>query len=214
VGVVLRTNVYIDGFNLFYGCLKRSQFKWLNVQKMCELLLPHNDIRKIYYFTAKVGGTSKDPDKPQRQLAYIRALKTLPIIEIIDGHFISETIVLPLADGSGSACVTRSKEKRSDVNLACQLLWDAHCDSFDAAVIVSGDSDFRTPISIVKNRFRKVVGVLDPLRDGTPNSPMNKDATFYKPIRSGVLQASQFPNQLCDSKGTFAKPAKWWSDSP
>ncbi|MFA6212491.1 MAG: NYN domain-containing protein [Candidatus Obscuribacterales bacterium] len=205
-----KTYVYIDGFNLFYGCLKNTQYKWLNIRKMCELLLPNLDIQKIYYFTAKVSGTERDPDKPQRQLAYIRALRTLPGVEIIDGHFISEDITLPLADGTGEATVRRSKEKRSDVNLASQLLWDAHCQSFQVAVVVSGDSDFRTPISMVRSRYMKDIGVLDPQRDGTPNSPMNKEATFYKPIRVGVLKASQFSDQLSDAKGSFAKPADWW----
>jgi hypothetical protein len=24
------TNVYIDGFNLYYGCLRESRYKWLD----------------------------------------------------------------------------------------------------------------------------------------------------------------------------------------
>ena len=29
------TNVYIDGFNLYYGCLKRSPYKWLDFVPAC-----------------------------------------------------------------------------------------------------------------------------------------------------------------------------------
>ena len=50
-----RTFVYVDGFNLYYGCLKNTPYKWLNIQLLCELLLTNNDIRKIYYFTASTG---------------------------------------------------------------------------------------------------------------------------------------------------------------
>jgi uncharacterized LabA/DUF88 family protein len=207
-----KTYVYIDGFNLFYGCLKGTEYKWLNIEKLCKMYLSNFDVRKIYYFTAAVKPIESDKDKPMRQSVYVRALQTLPLVEIIDGHFMSETLSLPLADGTGFADVIRTKEKRSDVNLASQLLWDAHCNNFEVAVIVSGDSDFRTPISFVKHRFRKKIGVLDPQKNGTPNSPMNKDADFYKPIRSGALKDSQFADSLHDARGTFSKPGDWWPD--
>lgn len=48
------TNVYIDGFNLYYGCLKRSPYKWLDLGSLCSQLLPQNDIKRIRYFTARV----------------------------------------------------------------------------------------------------------------------------------------------------------------
>lgn len=43
------TNVYVDGFNLYYGCLKGSPYKWLNLEQLCARLLPHNRIRRIRY---------------------------------------------------------------------------------------------------------------------------------------------------------------------
>jgi hypothetical protein len=33
---VLRTNVYVDGFNLYYGCLKGTPYKWLDLDAMCR----------------------------------------------------------------------------------------------------------------------------------------------------------------------------------
>jgi hypothetical protein len=38
------TNVYIDGFNLFYGALRKTPYRWLDLQKLCQLLLPRNTI--------------------------------------------------------------------------------------------------------------------------------------------------------------------------
>lgn len=207
-----KTYVYIDGFNLYYGSLKRTPYKWLNVHRMCELLLTQNKIDRIYYFTAQVSGTPSNPDSPQRQLAYIRALRTIPILQIVQGHFLVDRVFLRKADDSGDVEVIRMKEKQSDVNLASQLLWDAHCNSFECAVLISGDSDFLSPVQIVKERFRKDVGILDPQRSGTPNSPLNKMATFYKPIRQGVLHESQFPMSLTDKTGTFYKPESWFAE--
>jgi hypothetical protein len=53
-----RANVYIDGFNLFYGALKgRSPLKWLDLAAFGRaLLLPDQELHRVRYFTARVGG--------------------------------------------------------------------------------------------------------------------------------------------------------------
>ena len=53
----VRTIVYIDGFNLYYGALKGSPWKWLDLEKLCHLLLPRDEIILIRYFTSKVQGS-------------------------------------------------------------------------------------------------------------------------------------------------------------
>lgn len=54
----MKTIVYIDGYNLFYGCLKHTQYKWLDLVKLFRLILnkqnPKTDIVKIKYFTADI----------------------------------------------------------------------------------------------------------------------------------------------------------------
>ena len=40
----MKTIVYVGGFNLYYGCVKRTPYKWLNIQSLSELLLPNNKI--------------------------------------------------------------------------------------------------------------------------------------------------------------------------
>jgi hypothetical protein len=38
---VAKVNVYIDGFNLYYGVRSRGRaFKWLDLAKLCHALLP------------------------------------------------------------------------------------------------------------------------------------------------------------------------------
>ena len=41
------TYVYVDGFNLYYGAVKDSAYRWLNIRRLCELLLPHHTIQTI-----------------------------------------------------------------------------------------------------------------------------------------------------------------------
>ena len=48
----MRTYVYIDGFNLYYGAVKDTPGKWLDLVALCREILPGKDIRKIKYFTA------------------------------------------------------------------------------------------------------------------------------------------------------------------
>ena len=51
----MRTIVYIDGFNLYYGCLKNTPYKWLNLEKLfMQLLDKKHKIIAVKYFTARV----------------------------------------------------------------------------------------------------------------------------------------------------------------
>ena len=81
----MKTNIYIDGFNLYYGCIKDTPYHWLNLAQMCHLLLPKDTIQRIKYFTAEVKARPNDPDKPLRQKIYWRALSSIPNLEIIKG---------------------------------------------------------------------------------------------------------------------------------
>ncbi|GAP40683.1 PIN domain-containing protein [Flexilinea flocculi] len=90
--------VYVDGFNLYYGAVKNTANKWLDIQKMVQLILPINQIKKIKYFTAVVSARQQDPEQPLRQQMYLRALRTIPNLEIIFGHFLTHPVRLPLAN--------------------------------------------------------------------------------------------------------------------
>ncbi len=35
-----RSVVYVDGFNLYYGAVKDSPYKWLNLQRYFQMLRP------------------------------------------------------------------------------------------------------------------------------------------------------------------------------
>ncbi|MCT8998918.1 NYN domain-containing protein [Meinhardsimonia xiamenensis] len=208
----MRTHVYIDGYNLYYGCLKRTPYKWLNIHALCCALLPQNDIRAIRYFTAQVSGTPHDPDQPTRQQTYFRALRTLPQVSIHLGHFLTHEVTMPdAADWKNGRYtgrqVMKTEEKGSDVNLATYLLVDAFDDAFDVAVIVSNDSDLKEPISVVRNRFGKTIGILNPQK--RVSRALKPYAHFIKQIRPGVLKNSQFPNTMQDAKGQFHKPTRW-----
>lgn len=209
----MRTRVYVDGYNLYYACLKRSPYKWLNVHALASMLLPRNRIGKLRYFTAKVSARPNDPDQPQRQQTYFRALHTVPDIEIHYGHFLTHEATMPdaatwRAGRYRPVRVIKTEEKGSDVNLATYLLMDAFDDLFDVAVIISNDSDLKEPIAQVRNRFGKKIVLLGP--KGTRMSgALRPLAHFIKQFGPSALAKAQFSIHLKDAVGEFQKPGRW-----
>lgn len=213
-----KTVVYVDGFNLYYGALRGTGYKWLNLQDLFSKVFPRNDIVGIRYFTAAINALPSDPDQPIRQQLFWRALRTLPNLSIIEGHYLchpkSMPLVTPAPNGQRFAQVLFTEEKGSDVNLASYLLLDGFQNAYDCAIVVSGDSDLATPIEMARNHLGKTVGVLLPQITGKKNprrsARLKGAATFFRDsIRRGVLQSSQFPATLSDARGTFHKPSVW-----
>ena len=214
----MRTNVYIDGFNLYYGSLRKTLFKWLDIAALCSTLLPKRQINRIRYFTAHVRALQHDLQAPIRQDIYLRALKTIPNLSIHKGHFAPRPSVFPQfplaylnpARPPLVVQVLRTEEKGSDVNLATYLLVDCFENDFDEAVVISNDSDLALPIEKVVNQFEKIVGVINPHSKRGLSGNLIKVANFYiRTINKKVLAACQFPTTLTDSQGTFTKPATW-----
>ena len=207
----MKTFVYIDAFNLYFGAVRGTPFKWLDINQLCHILLPRHELTQIKYFTARINARPSDPDQPTRQATYLRALSTIPHLFVYYGHFLTHIVKMPLAypfPGQNScADVFKTEEKGSDVNLATQLLHDAHCNHFECAVIISGDSDLLMPLRIVKEDLHKPVGVINPQR--IPCRVLQTHATFYKHIRTSALRRSQFPSIMKDAKGSFSKPKGW-----
>ena len=204
----MKTIVYIDGFNLYYGALKDTPYKWLNLDHLCRHLLPKNEIVGLKYFTATVSARPHDPDQPIRQQIYLRALQTLPHLEIIYGHFLAHEIYMPRADDpTRTVKVLKTEEKGSDVNLAAHLVNDGHRGRYETAVLITNDSDLLESVKMVRYELNLPVGILNPQR--RPSWVLKQHATFIKTIRRGVLRASQFPKRLRDANGQFHKPASW-----
>jgi hypothetical protein len=40
----MKTYVYVDAFNLYFGSLKHTPHKWLDLSRLCDLLLPKHQI--------------------------------------------------------------------------------------------------------------------------------------------------------------------------
>ena len=210
----MKTNFYVDGFNLYHSALKNTPYKWLILVKLAQSLCPTDRVRRIHYFTARVIPRAVDPSQSQRQHVYWRALETLPNLEIHLGVFRnrykSGILVSPKQTGSTIGTVKAPEEKRSDVNLATRLLVDAFNEDFEKAVIVTDDSDFVEPIRYVRERLGSEIVIFNPARRERNNTDLAKAASNVYAISPEHLAASQFPHELVDATGrTITKPRNW-----
>lgn len=207
-----RVIIYIDGFNFYYGCLKGTNLKWVNPQKLVENMLTDIQVVGVKYFSARVEDRPNDP-QATRQDVYYRAIQTLPNSSVVLGHYLTHRVWMRLvrpADchNKKSVNVLKTEEKGSDVNLATHLLMDGFENNFDAAVVISNDSDLTLPVRMTKQKLKKLVFILNP--HPQDSIQLKRFATVHKKIAAADLQAAQFPNSIMDAQGnTITKPATW-----
>ncbi|MCY4529312.1 MAG: NYN domain-containing protein [Chloroflexi bacterium] len=160
------TNVYIDGFNIYYRALKDTPFRWLDLRKLAETLFPQDTIHRVCYFTARLDARPGNPNQPRRQFIYLRALATLPGLDVHYGVFRSGIKRRPLAEplpGLPTHVLIRdSEEKGSDVNLATRLLVDGFKGEYEQAVVVSNDADFASAMRYVRDDLGLRVTLVNP----------------------------------------------------
>lgn len=98
------------------------------------------------------------------------------------------------------------EEKGSDVNLATHLVHDAWTGIFEAAAVVSNDTDLVEPIRVVTREINKPVIVLCPSSRGAAQA-LKSVATSVYHVHFHHLRASLFPDRI---PGTvIAKPTSW-----
>lgn len=209
----MRTYIYIDGFNFYYGAVKGTANKWLDFKALFErILAPRYNIRVIKYFTAYVSALPNDPKQPDRQRIFLKALQAhIPEFKIILGKFMAHNVRLRLVQpegGQSSAHVIKPEEKGSDVNLAVHMVNDAWLDLYDCAVVVSNDSDLAEAMRIVKNERRKEVFLLTPPKFEKKRSKVLKLAsTRCMSIKNRDLEAAHLPNPIPGTN--LYKPDSW-----
>ena len=212
------TNVYIDGFNLYYGQLKGvTGVKWLNLESLAEKLLPSNEVKRVRYFTARVKPRPDDPQVNIRQDAYLRALTTLPRVTVHLGTFLTKPVRMPLTQplpsGARTVEVLKTEEKGSDVNLATYLLVDAFRRDAETFVVVTNDSDLMEPLRIVRHELGQEVGLLNPQKESSL-ALLKCEPSFVGEVRRGALAASQFPDAVnylkpSGKEGVVRRPKGW-----
>ncbi|MGI4814753.1 MAG: NYN domain-containing protein [Janthinobacterium lividum] len=201
----LRVMTYIDGFNLYFGLKERAwqKYMWLDVCKLSQSLLkPTQDLVGTKYFTSRISGSKT---KEARQGAYLDVLASLPKLEILYGRFQDDRKQCQQCGHSAFL----PQEKKTDVNIATQILCDAYTDRYDVALVISGDADLVPPVSAVKTSFpnKRVIIAFPPRRF---SAELAMAGHVSMPIYEAKFRKSRLPSAITLTNGvTINCPPKW-----
>ena len=198
-----RTIAYIDGYNLFYGLLKGTSYKWLDPTRLVSALLrDDHELVSVKYFTSPVKTYPHDTSALDRQKIYLQALTTLPNVEVVQGFYRKDAVLMPVHEEECKTCpvakngfvkVVKLEEKRTDVNIASSMLLDAFNNNAEAFVLVSGDTDFIAPVNIIRKDFKKTVIVFNPRET---KSWLKDYASYYRDIPRNLPAECQLPDTI------------------
>jgi uncharacterized LabA/DUF88 family protein len=178
---------FIDGFNLYHAIddapVLRS-FKWLDVVGLSKSLLKEDELlEKAHFFTTIVPWSQ---EKAERHREYIHALEWAGA-KIILGEFHTKSVQCKLC----GKIFEKYEEKKTDVNIAVELMRYAYADAFDTAIVISGDSDLTSALQLIKD--------VHPEKCIAVGIPPNRKAKHLKAVSHfsvKILQEHIIGNQL------------------
>lgn len=229
----MRTAFFVDGYNLFYGLLADTSYKWLNLRSLLAHIAhienPHSTVASVDYFTSSVkpllatrGRVSKEA-----QDTYIRALKTTGIC-VHYGHHQLEPAKAPRfidrrtkPSRLDKVDIWKLEEKETDVHIAVhmyrtaakQTYLDVH-ERVEQLVLVSSDTDMTPALRAIREDFPEIiVGVVLPHRAEldrpSPGSLKQHAHWMRRVVTCEELQSHQFPNRVPTHKAPAIKPDYW-----
>lgn len=215
----MKTRIYIDGYNLYYGCLKNTSYKWLDLFTLFQkFILPRSGSGasassiSIKYFTADIrDNAANDVDSVDDQRAYHQALRyrRKSEVEIIKGSYNIDQVDAHCVEltkklrDSTKVKVWKIEEKQSDVNLSVSAVYDALIeDDLEQIVFVTNDTDIVPALSKIKsfnevlvqeeNRKPIIIGLVIPTRDSNKVRRANKDLDDLSDWTVHYIKSSEF----------------------
>lgn len=225
----MKTIIYIDGYNLYYGAVHGSPYKWLDIvklfQSICNEQEPLSKIAAVKFFTAPVKAkvSTHGDSSVSSQNNYHKALNSLypEILEIINGSFMQERGLLPRyqkpLNKNDKLEVWRLEEKKTDVNIALHMYRDVIKREAEQFVLVSNDSDLVPALEFIKEENIDItVGSVIPRRKvkGSKSRTTSKEISDLshwtrKYILDSELENAQLPDMVPSRKKPAYKPDYW-----
>lgn len=205
--------MFIDGFNFYFGVLQDSpQWKWLNIQSFCEELRKDEEVAEVNYFTAIIDPRFHKSERRDRQKRYLEALQSLSKVTITLGKYQDRQVT---CRARCREVYSVPEEKKTDVNIAIQMIDCALQNRADQITLISGDSDLEPAIKWIRENHPKIkITVYIP---ALPKEQGNRRNDFYQGI--GVtcrflpldkIEKHQLPDNVTLSNGKdVSRPACW-----
>lgn len=206
--------VYIDGFNLYFGMVEKGwrKYLWLDLGGFAQsLLLSGQRLVQVKYFTSRISGP---PDKQARQTAIIDANQLNPGVQFFFGNYKQGFERCTLC-GDVFECprcrakYSRMSEKKTDVNIAAQIISDAFLGNYDVATLVSADMDLLPALTVIKeNCPGRFVTVAFPPKRYTAGLKHNAFTHMF--VGETHLAMNQLPDPVVKPDGyQLRKPKSW-----
>lgn len=226
---LLKTAVYIDGYNLYYGRLRGTPYKWLDVvalfQHIVHTVEPRSAVLATKFYTAPaLARFARHGDQSMAaQNEYHRALESAypaTFSKIMGSHVFERNgtwmprfVAGQPIDRSDLVRVWRLVEKKTDVNLALGMYRDSAKGLYDQLVLVSNDSDAEPALEAIAKDFPSVrIGVVMPIPPPNPTSRGRPPSASLTRIanwtRDYILDDELARHQLSASVPTRKKPAR------
>lgn len=177
--------------------------RWQNLKVLLQQFLTpgKEELGTIYYFSAIAEWL---PSKALKHAEYISALKHEGI-KVILGKFKAKE---KKCQAVCKKYFTSHEEKESDVNVAIFMLSDMLLNNCDMAYLVSGDSDMKPAVELIKKLCpTKRLGLIIPPYQKAADLKSSVD--FYKKIRRKHLIKALFPEEIKTEDRVLKAPMGW-----
>lgn len=222
----MKTIVYVDGFNFYFGLLRHSPYKWLDLIKLFEgeilpQYAPDSELVKLKLFTAPILGkfATNGANAQQAQQSYWRALEVSypDRFEVIKGYYSqgkqNAMQYLSPPDKQQRVDVWKLEEKQTDTKMSLDIYRDSLNPEIDQVIIVSNDSDMEPAAALVKSDSQTRLGVVLPRIQGSQRPLSMKLSSISDWSAAGIteeqLASSQFPERVPTRKKPIRKPSYW-----
>lgn len=224
----MKTILYVDGYNLYYGLLKSTPYKWLDLVKLLGKIAHENtedlELVSVKFFTApiKVNFASNAGNSQKSQQDYHRALQTLYTeFSLILGYFDATEGWFPRhqkpVDRNDTVKAWKLEEKQTDVNIALDMYRDISNGKTEQVILVSNDSDLVPALKAIKEDFPSaIIGAIMPIikrgtdKSRSPNASISKYTDWTRNhVNESELEKAQLPELIPTKKKPIRKPHYW-----
>jgi len=173
------------------------------------------NVVSVKFFTALVEPQKHVSARRDRHKRYLKALGTLPKVKIILGKYQERTVTCQARECMRRLEYIVPEEKKTDVNIAVNLLEDAFLGLTDSMVIVSGDSDLEPAVEWVRRNHPQIkitvyIPVLEDERHLRRNDNYHRMGVTCKPLPLADIPRHVLPAAVrVNENETVTRPAEW-----
>jgi uncharacterized LabA/DUF88 family protein len=149
-----RVMIFIDGNNLYHSLKHVVGRTNLDFHEFSYRLVGERHLIRTYYYNAPLN-REDDDEKHRMQQSFFDSLDSVPYLTKRFGRLEKRVVRLNLPDGTFISTPTYV-EKGVDTHIVIDMLTFAFKDTYDTAVLVSGDEDFTIVVEKIKELGKHV----------------------------------------------------------